>query len=108
MYAKYSIEIESANEIGFLILANAGFNKTTAKKIIHAINNVSCRGLINQTPTNKTRNKKHVTYNDYVLSPRDAFLVGFKNKNKKFNTDVIAPCPPGYAINIPGEKNVKD
>ena len=100
LYAKYSIEIESANEIGLLLLIGASFNDEIADRIIFAINDVSCRGLPRQAPTNVKPN----AYNGSLLSPREAFLKGFQEKDLKFDTDIIAPCPPGYATNIPGNK----
>ena len=101
LYKKYSIEIESANEIGFLMLIGNNFNDEIKNKIIYALNDVSNvdvprRGLINQTPTRIYNGK---------LNPRKAFMKGFQNKRDlEYECDVNAPCPPGYAINIPGNK----
>ena len=105
LYKNYSIEVESANEIGFLMLIGNNFNNEIKDKIIFALNEIPCdMDLINQTYT--TLKPQAI---DLKSNPRDAFISGYQDKkqNKKNETvesEIHAPCPPGYAINIPGNK----
>lgn len=103
LYKKYSIEIESANYIGFLMLIGRNFNDEIKNKMLFALNKISnCRGAPWRAPTGKM-SKPQIQQSNVL--PRDAFILGFKNnQNLEYGCNVEAPCPPGYAINIPGTK----
>ncbi|MBI1858835.1 MAG: aminotransferase class I/II-fold pyridoxal phosphate-dependent enzyme [Candidatus Melainabacteria bacterium] len=104
LYKRFSVEVESANEIGLLMQIGVNFNDKVMNKVIESIN----KCIIGQW----TRDKRQTTRKSqvpspllhYVCSPREAFLKGFHNKNMEYHTDVKAPCPPGYATSIPGMK----
>ncbi len=97
LYKKCSIEIESANDFGLLMLIGQEFNDKIKNKIICAINEIiTGRDAINRVSTKKS--KPHTK--QFKINPRKAFMLGFKNKNN--DCEINAPCPPGYAINIPG------
>ena len=100
LYKEFSIEVESANEVGFLMTIGKNFNKEIKNKIISALHEISCKGLINQTHKKITDKPKCISMK---FNPRRAFMNGFKNMDD-IETEIYAPCPPGYIINIPGNK----
>ncbi|MBI2995229.1 MAG: PLP-dependent transferase [Candidatus Melainabacteria bacterium] len=104
LYNNHSIEIESANDIGFLISIGMNFNEEIKDKLINAINEISCcRDVARNVPTEKSIIKPQI--NNLKLSPREAFMLGFqKNKNIEYECEINAPCPPGYALNVPGNE----
>ena len=103
LYKEFSIEIESANDIGFLMMTGGNFTDEAKDKIINALNEISaCKSTPWHALTEKLTNPE-ITRSQ--ISPRDAFMKGFKNKNRdEYYSEIKAPCPPGYAINIPGNK----
>lgn len=111
LYKEHSIEIESANDIGLLMLIGSNFNLKVKNKIVNAVKGIiPCKG----TPHRRrgslasrvawhatTKGKPHT--NKIKLNPRKAFMLGFKNKkNPGCESDIVAPCPPGYAMKVPG------
>lgn len=101
LYKSHSIEIESANEIGFLMMIGVSFNDAVMNKVLDAIKNTSpldlgtCKFFNHQTT--KSLSVKQ------LVDPRKAFFDGFKNSlNLEYGCDIQAPCPPGYATSIPG------
>ena len=104
LYKKYSIEIESANDTGLLMLIGNGFNIELKNKIVNAVKEIAARSgmLWHATTTEKLTHK----IKSFKLNPRKAFMQGFQNKtNCEYESEIIAPCPPGYAINVPGMNN---
>ena len=106
LYKKYSVEIESANDIGVLMLIGQGFNNDLKNKIVCAVNeiithkDIACNASIVKS---KPQTKK------FKSNPRHAFMQGFQNKtNCEYELDIAAPCPPGYAINVPGWNKDKE
>lgn len=100
LYKNHSVEVESANEIGLLMQVGNNFDEMVKDKVIKALNQISCRDAINRASTNRA-----FTRDTTACDPRKAFFDGFKNKqNLEYECDVNAPCPPGYAITIPGNK----
>ena len=106
LYKKYSVEIESANDIGVLMLIGQGFNNDLKNKIICAVNEIiTRRDVVHNVSTVKLepQTKK------FKSNPRHAFMQGFQNKtNCEYESDIAAPCPPGYAINVPGWNKDKE
>lgn len=103
LYKRYSIEIESANERGFLIMIGRNFNNEIKNKILHVLDEISRRGIAGYTPTIEKMLKPQIKQSN--ISPRDAFIKGFQNKKDiEYESEIKAPCPPGYAVNIPGGK----
>lgn len=104
LYKKYSIEIENANDIGLLMSIGQGFNDKLKNKIVCAINEIiACEDAINRISTKKF--KPHTK--QFKINPRKAFMSGFKNNIIDYNCEITAPCPPGYAINVPGMEEGK-
>ncbi len=99
MYKNYSIEVESANEIGFLMLVGKNFTDKIQEKIKTAINKICC---IEYKPFLLQETMKP-SLNEFEVNPREAFMSGFKNKEKnKYECEIYAPCPPGYVVSVPG------
>ena len=101
LYKNYSIEIESANEIGFLMTVGNNFNDKIKNKILFALNELSSRDVAYNISTKGIQTINNI---NTKLNPRKAFMSGFNNKNNEIESEIYAPCPPGYAINIPGDK----
>jgi arginine/lysine/ornithine decarboxylase len=100
LFEKYSVEIESANKLGVLMQIGQSFSSASAQKILFAINDMS--QAVNPAPAAKKAAIKPVNIS-MQQNPREAFLDGFKNKhNLQYECDVVAPCPPGYATDVPG------
>ena len=103
LFEKYFVEIESANEIGFLMQIGQDFTSKSAEKVLLAVNDIAAE----PSPVISSSQARTVAINPNNISmkenPREAFLHGFRNKDSlKYECDVVAPCPPGYAVNIPG------
>lgn len=99
LYKEHSIEIESANNIGFLMLIGNNFNNQIKNKIVKALKQISCRSAAGNVSRKQT-----VPLNiNPGVNPHNAFIDGFKNR-QDIETEIYAPCPPGYAINVPGNK----
>jgi len=100
LYKNYAIEIESANEIGFLMLACSNFDVKERENILSAINKTITKRFDNK----QIRQVDSPSIGDFKIKPRDAFLRGFENNGSNINSEIEAPCPPGYVINVPGAK----
>lgn len=98
LYKDYSIEIESANDLGLLMLTGVNFNDVIMKRVINA-----CRGIRLHVPTN-VQKTQIPQIPEFKTTPREAFFLGFKNKNSDYECEVNAPCPPGYVLQVPGSK----
>ncbi len=102
LYKDYSIEIESANNIGLLMLTGVSFNEEVMKNVIGAIKEIS---VSRDMPRHvSVDNLAEPTTNKFKKTPREAFFSGFKNKSVDYEYEVNAPCPPGYVLKIPGTK----
>ena len=101
LYKNYSIEVESANNIGLLMLVENNFTREIKNKVINALVETSNKSALPNVCIKRTGNKPLVR--EIKISPRDAFMLGYKNSSD-INCEVKAPCPPGYVMNIPGVK----
>ncbi len=105
LYNNHSVEVESANEIGCLISIGAAFNEDAREKLTNAIFATVHKNL----SQNRLNGEKLVTkpqLDEFKLSPREAFFSGFQsqNKNLKYESEIKAPCPPGYVVKVPGSQ----
>ncbi len=99
MYKNYSIEVESANEIGLLMLVGKNFTSKIQEKIRTAIDKICCA----EHEPLLLREIMKPSLNEFEANPRESFINGFKNKEKgNYECDVYAPCPPGYVVSAPG------
>ncbi len=120
LYKNYSIEVESANEIGLLMMIGRSFTEEIGEQIVRAIekssNRIELLGLRSEqnrfssqssilNPQFSILNSQSSILNPSSSSLREAFILGFrKERSVEYNYDVVAPCPPGYATSIPGVK----
>lgn len=109
LYKNHSVEIESANEIGFLVMIGVSFNDSVMEKVLEAIKNIVPASLRAYEPTNNkeassSSERRNLGTLEQIIDPRKAFFDGFKNENSEYEFDIKAPCPPGYATSIPGIK----
>jgi len=103
----FNIEVESASDSGLLILSNIG---NTRKDIEYL---VECLKTIDQTNYSDIcylENKKFMPMLTPIIkmSPREAFYSEKETVAKadaigRISAEVIAECPPGIAILLPGE-----
>lgn len=101
LYKNHSVEIESANEIGFLMMIGVSFNDVVMNKVLGAIKNTNSLDLGTCKSFNHQFTKSLSI--KQLVDPRKAFFDGFKNSmNLEYGCDIQAPCPPGYATSIPG------
>jgi len=108
----YNIEVESASDIGILVLSNLG-NKLTDFEYL-----IECLKEIDQTNYSDhpiIDNKKHMPLltPDIRVRLRDAFFAEKETVYKeqavgRIAGEVIAECPPGIAILLPGELVTKE
>ncbi len=108
----FNIEVESASDIGALMLVNIGNKRSEIKYL------ADCLEKITQTDYSDIyhlENKKHMP----MLIPnikynlRDAFymekeIIKKENAVGRISGEVIAECPPGIAILLPGELITKE
>jgi len=103
----FKIEVESASDVGLLLLSNIGNKRSDFEYL------AECLEKISQTKYSDIcymEHKKHMP----MLTPRiemslrDAFYSGKEtilkaNAVGRISAEVIAECPPGIAVLLPGE-----
>lgn len=104
---EFEIEIESASDEGLLILSNIGGKKSEFDYLINALKTIASR--------NYHRNEGDVSIKytplvdpKIIMSPRSAFFVSKEVVKKqeaigRICSEVIALCPPGISVLLPGE-----
>lgn len=103
----FNIEVESASDAGLLLLSNIGNTKADMEYL------VKCLRKIDQTHYSDIcylENKKHMPMLTPIIkmSLRDAFYSEKETIPKdlaigRISAEVIAECPPGIAVLLPGE-----
>lgn len=103
----FNIEVESASDAGLLLLSNLGNTKSDMEYL------VKCLKKIDQTSYSDIcylENKKHMPMLTPVIkkSLREAFYSPKETIPKdlavgRISAEVIAECPPGIAVLLPGE-----
>ena len=103
----YNIEVESASDIGILILSNLGNDLSDFKYLVNCLKEIDKTDYTEHPIIDK---KKHMP----MLTPqikmrlRDAYFAPKELINKydaigRISAEVVAECPPGIAILLPGE-----
>lgn len=103
----FNIEIESASDEGILILSNIGNTREEFEYLIRALKEISIReypDICHLEGKKYMPLMKPVT----VMNPRDAYfapkkLVKIEDSIGKISAEVIALCPPGISVLLPGE-----
>lgn len=103
----FNIEIESATDAGILILSNVGNKKSDIKYLVECLKKID---RTNYSDICYLENKKHMPMLTPIIqkSLREAFYSDKETINKedaigRISAEVIAECPPGIAILLPGE-----
>lgn len=103
----FNIEIESASDEGVLILSNIGNTREEFEYLIKALRSISSRKYPDIC---HLEGKKYMplTKPNTVMSPREAYfapkkLVKTEDSMGKISAEVIALCPPGISVLLPGE-----
>ena len=108
----FNIEVESASDAGLLLLSNIGNKRSDIQYL------VDCLKIIDKTNYSDIcylENKKHMPMLTPVIkmSLREAFYSPKETISKhdaigRISAEVIAECPPGIAVLLPGELITED
>lgn len=103
----FNIEIESASDEGVLILSNIGNTREEFEYLIKALKEISIREYPDIC---HLEGKKYMPLMapEIVMTPREAYfapkrLVKREDAIGKISAEVIALCPPGISVLLPGE-----
>ncbi len=103
----FGIEVESASDIGVLILCNIGNKHSDFKYLADCIEKIANGNYMDICYLEK---RKHMPMIDPIIkmSLRDAYYAQKETIKKsdaigRISAEVIAECPPGISILLPGE-----
>lgn len=103
----FGIEVESASDIGVLILCNMGNKRSDFVYLADALEKIATN---NYTDICYLENRKHMPMLTPIIkmSLRDAYYASKETVAKedavgRISAEVIAECPPGISILLPGE-----
>lgn len=103
----FNIEVESASDAGLLLLSNIGNTKADMEYLVKCLNQID---KTQYSDICYLENKKHMPMLTPVIkkSLREAFYSPKETIPKelaigRISAEVIAECPPGIAILLPGE-----
>ena len=101
----YKIEIESASDEGVLILSNIGNTRAEFEYLINCFKEISKK----EYPKKQINNKIMPLIDpEIVMNLREAYFAPkeYIDKNNavgRISSEVVALCPPGISILLPGE-----
>lgn len=108
----FGIEVESASDIGVLILCNMGNKRSDFVYLADSLEKIASG---NHKDIYYLENRKHMPMLEpqIIMSLRDAYYADKERILKKdaigrISAEVIAECPPGISILLPGELITKD
>ena len=103
----FGIEVESASDIGVLILCNIGNKRSDFKYLADALEKIAAT---NYQDIYYLENRKHMPLLEpqIKISLREAFYAEKETVSKsdaigRISAEVVAECPPGISILLPGE-----
>lgn len=103
----FDIEVESASDIGILLLINIGNKKQEIQYLVNAFEKIS---KAQYSDIYYIENRKHMPMltPKIVMNPREAYYSEKETIPKedaigRISAEVIAECPPGISILLPGE-----
>lgn len=103
----FDIEVESASDIGVLMLINIGNTKQEIQYLVSAFEKIA---QSQYSDIYYIENRKHMPMltPKIVMNPREAYYSKKETIPKekavgKISAEVIAECPPGISILLPGE-----
>ncbi len=103
----FSIEIESASDEGILILSNIGNTQEEFNVLLNALNKIASSNYPDLAYLEGIKFMP-LTAPKVVMSPREAYFSKKERINKqdaigRICAEVIALCPPGISVLLPGE-----
>ena len=103
----FGIEVESASDIGILILCNIGNKRSDFEYLVDCLKRIDVH---NYKDIYYLENKKHMPMltPDIKISLRDAYfsekeIIPKEEAVGRISGEVVAECPPGITILLPGE-----
>ena len=112
MEIDFNIEVESASDAGLLLLSNIGNKRSDMEYLAECLHKID---KTNYSDICYLENKKHMPMLTPIIkmSLRDAFYseketVAKHNAIGRISAEVIAECPPGIAVLLPGELITED
>ena len=103
----FGIEVESASDIGVLILCNLGNKRSDFKYLADALEKIASE---NHKDIYYLEKRKHMPMLEpkIMMSLRDAYYAEKETIKKedaigRISAEVVAECPPGISILLPGE-----
>ncbi|MFA7658288.1 MAG: aminotransferase class I/II-fold pyridoxal phosphate-dependent enzyme [Candidatus Gastranaerophilaceae bacterium] len=103
----FKIEVESASDVGLLLLSNIGNKRSDFEYLADCLEKISKKEY---SDICYLENKKHMPMltPDIKMNIQDAFYaeketVLRENSIGRISGEIIAECPPGIAILVPGE-----
>jgi arginine/lysine/ornithine decarboxylase len=103
----FNIEIESASDVGILLLINIGNTKQEIDYLIKSIEKIASS---NYSDIYHIENRKHMPMltPKIIMNPREAYyskkeVIEKEKAIGRISAEVIAECPPGISILLPGE-----
>ena len=108
----FDIEVESASDIGVLLLINIGNTKQEIQYLVDAIEKIAHSNYSDIYYIEKRKHMPMLTPK-IVMNPREAYYSEKETIEKekaigRISAEVIAECPPGISILLPGELITKD
>ena len=103
----FGIEVESASDIGVLILCNLGNKRSDFKYLADSLEKIASE---NHKDIYYLENRKHMPMLEpkIIMSLREAYYAEKETVKKedaigRISAEVVAECPPGISILLPGE-----
>ena len=103
----FNIEVEAASDEGVLVLSNIGCCHKDAKYLIETVKQIVAHSYLDIYSLEK---RKHMPMIEpkIVMNPRDAYYseketISREDAIGRISAEVIAECPPGISILLPGE-----
>lgn len=101
----YKIEVESASDEGILLLSNLGNTKEEFDYLLFSLNDISHKNYQHKNSNNKIM---PLIDPEIVMNLREAYFAPKEFVKKedaigRISSEVIALCPPGISVLLPGE-----
>ena len=108
----FNIEVESASDAGLLLLSNIGNKRSDIQYLVDCLKKID---RTNYSDICYLENKKHMPMLTPIIKKnlRDAFYspketIPKHNAVGRISAEIIAECPPGIAVLLPGELITED
>lgn len=103
----FKIEVESASDIGLLLLSNIGNKRSDFEYLADCLEKISKKDYSNEACNERKKYMPMLTPT-IKMNLQDAFYseketVSKKNAIGKISGEIIAECPPGISVLVPGE-----